>query len=116
MKVAIPVTQGFVDGPGEGEEVHIYEIENNNVRLIEKYENPALNAMMHRGLYMLKSALEKGVNAIIVAEIGPPGVRLLQGKAKIYLATNMKVQEALEKLIKGELIETNKPTHGEHNI
>ncbi|MEM0092566.1 MAG: diguanylate cyclase, partial [Saccharolobus sp.] len=44
MKVAIPVTQGFVDGPGEGEEVHIYEIENNNVRLIEKYENPALNA------------------------------------------------------------------------
>ncbi|AWR96394.1 diguanylate cyclase [Acidianus sulfidivorans JP7] len=116
MKVAIPVTNGIVDGPGEGEEVHIYEISDNKINLVEKYENPALKATAARGAHMLKSVLDRGVNAVIVAEIGPPGVRLLRGKVKIYLGEGMREEEALEKLIKGELKETDKPTHGEHHM
>lgn len=115
MKVAIPVTNGYVDGPGEGLEVIIYEIKDGKPYLVERYENPALKATAARGAHMLKSALDKGVNAVIVAEIGPPGVRLLKGKAKIYLAPGLKVEEALDKLIKGELIETDKPTHEHHH-
>lgn len=115
MKVAIPVTNGFVDGPGEGLEVMIYQLEGDKFTLVEKYENPALRATAARGLHMLKSALDKGVNAVIVSEIGPPGVRLLKGKAKIYLAPGLKVEEALEKLLKKELPETDKPTHDEHH-
>ncbi|ARM74869.1 NifB/NifX family molybdenum-iron cluster-binding protein [Acidianus manzaensis] len=115
MKVAVPVTNDRIEGPGEAEEVHIYEINGNEIKLLEKYENPALKAMAARGVHMLKSALDRGVNAVIVAEIGSPGVRLLQGKAKIYIAENMQVNEALEKLIRGELKETNKPTHEEHH-
>ncbi|MEJ2779292.1 NifB/NifX family molybdenum-iron cluster-binding protein [Stygiolobus sp. CP850M] len=114
MKVAIPVTNGFVDGPGEGLEVMIYQLEGGKFTLVEKYENPALRATAARGLHMLKSALDKGINAVVVAEIGPPGVRLLKGKAKIYLAPGLKVEEALERLLKGELPETDKPTHDEH--
>ncbi|MUM65607.1 diguanylate cyclase [Acidianus infernus] len=115
MRVAIPVTKGRVDGPGEGEEVLIYEIDGDEVKLVEKYENPALKATAARGAHMLKSALDKGVDAVIVAEIGPPGVRLLKGKAKIFLAEGLTVEEALEKLKKGELQETDKPTHDEHH-
>lgn len=116
MKIAIPVTDNFVTGPGEGEEVQIYEINGNEIKLLEKYENPALKAIVARGVYMLKSALDRGVNAVIVTEIGPPGVRLLQGKAKIYLAEQgITVDEAIRKFIKGELKETNKPTHGDYH-
>ncbi|BBL47482.1 MULTISPECIES: NifB/NifX family molybdenum-iron cluster-binding protein [Metallosphaera] len=113
MKVAIPVTNGMVDGPGEGLKVRIYEVDK-EVKLLEEYDNPALTAMAARGIYMLRSALDKGVTAFIVAEIGPPGVRFLEGKAKIYLAEG-KVEDVLNKLIKGELKETHEPTHGEHH-
>ncbi|BDC18015.1 NifB/NifX family molybdenum-iron cluster-binding protein [Acidianus sp. HS-5] len=115
MRIAIPTTNGRVDGPGEGEDVLIYEINGDDIKLVEKYENPALKATAARGARMLKSALDKGVNAVIVAEIGPPGVRLLKGKAKIYLAEGLTVEEALEKFKRGELQETDKPTHEEHH-
>ncbi|BCS93827.1 hypothetical protein L3N51_00573 [Metallosphaera sp. J1] len=113
MKVAVPVTNGMIDGPGEGLTVRIYEVDE-KIRLIEEYENPALKATAARGIYMLRSALDKGVTAFVVAEIGPPGVRFLEGKAKIYIAEG-RVEDALDKLIKGELMETHEPTHGEHH-
>ncbi len=115
MRVAIPVTNGRVDGPGEGQEVLIYEINGDDAKLLERYENPALKATAARGAHMLKSALDKGAVAVILAEIGPPGVRLLKGKAKIFLAEGLTVEEALEKFKKGELQETDKPTHEEHH-
>lgn len=116
MKIAIPVTNGKVDGPGEGLEVHIYEIKDGKASLIEKYENPALRATAARGVHMLKSALDRGINAVIVSEIGPQGVKLLKGKAKIYLAEGLDVNEALDKLIRGELMETDRPTHDHHHL
>ncbi|MEM0072175.1 MAG: NifB/NifX family molybdenum-iron cluster-binding protein [Metallosphaera sp.] len=110
-KVAVPVTNGYVDGPGEGEKVRIYEVSGNGPALVEEYDNPALKATFARGIHMLKSALEKGATAFIVAEIGPPGVRFLEGKAKILLAPGERVEDALEKFMKGALLETHQPTH-----
>ena len=116
MKVAIPVTNGYVDGPGEGLVVQIYEVENGQYKLIEEYENPALRAMAARGVHMLKSAIDKGVKAVIVAEMGPPGFRLLQNyNVKAYLGEGLDVKTALEKLIKNELPELKGPTHEEHH-
>lgn len=110
MKVAIPVTDNKVGRPGEALEVHIYQINENEIKLLEKHENPALKATGDRGLYMLKLAIDKGAKAIIVSDIRPPGVEFLKGKAKIYLARGLTVNEALQKLIKGELVETDKAT------
>jgi len=115
VKVAVPVTNDYVDGPGEATEVHIYEVNGKEYKLVEKFTNPALQATHARGVYMLKAGLERGVTAFIVAEIGPPGIRFLKGKAKVYLASGMKVDEALDKLVKGELTETDKPTHDDHH-
>jgi len=116
MRVAVPVTNEYVDGPGEGLSVQIYEVENGQYKLIEEYENPALRAMAARGAHMLKSAIDKGVDAFIVAEMGPPGIRLLQSyKIKAYLAEGLDVKTALEKLMKNELPELNRPTHEERH-
>ncbi|MBW9141917.1 MAG: NifB/NifX family molybdenum-iron cluster-binding protein [Candidatus Aramenus sp.] len=115
MKVAIPVTNGYVDGPGEGEKVRIYEVNGTEAKLVEEYDNPALNATYARGVHMLKSALEKGATAFILVEIGPPGIRFLQGKAKVFLAEpGTTADEAVKMFLEGKLVETDKPTHGEH--
>ncbi|QIW25383.1 diguanylate cyclase [Sulfolobus sp. S-194] len=116
MRIAIPVTNGYVEGPGEALKVQIYEVEGQEYKLIEEYDNPALKAMAVRGAHMLKSAIDRGVNAVIVAEMGPPGLRLLQNyKIKAYLAEGLDVKTAIEKFIKGELPEIIKPTHEEHH-
>ncbi len=110
-RIGIPVDGITVSGPGEGAEVHIYEIENTKYKLIESYENPALKATSTRGIHMLKSVLAKDVDAIIVSEIGAPGVRFLKDKIKIYFSNNMNENEALEFYIEGKLEEVTLPTH-----
>ncbi|MUN29929.1 NifB/NifX family molybdenum-iron cluster-binding protein [Sulfuracidifex metallicus] len=111
VKVAIPVTDGKVSGPGEAETVKIFEVAG-EPKLLEEYPNPALKAMAARGAHMLKSALDRGVQVFIVAEMGPPGVRLIQGKAKAYIANEgTPVEEALKLLNEGKLQEIVKPTH-----
>ena len=115
VKVAVPVTNGVVDGPGEGEKVRIYEVNGGEVKLVEEYRNPALDKEMTRGVWMLRSALERGAEAFIVTEIGPPGFRFLSGKAKVYVVEPVEVEKALEMLVKGELQEATAPTHEEHH-
>ena len=111
VKVGIPVNGSNISGPGEGAEVHIFEIENTKYKLIDRYENPALKATSTRGIHMLKSVLGKNVDAIIVAEIGEPGVRFLKNKIKIYYNNNLNEDEAMESYIHGNLEEITLPTH-----
>nr|WP_236753510.1 hypothetical protein [Acidianus sp. HS-5] len=75
-------------------------MEGDNVKLVERYDNPALNAGTTRGVYMLKSALEKGTNAIILTKIAPSRFNFIKGKAKLFLVNGL-VEEVLEKLKKG---------------
>ena len=114
-KIGIPVNGITISGPGEGAEVHIFEVENTKYKLIESYENPALQATSTRGIHMLKSVLGKNVDAIIVSEIGAPGVRFLKDKVKIYFSNNMNENEALEFYIQGKLEEVTLPTHEPQN-
>ena len=110
-RIGIPVNGITISGPGEGTEVHIFEIENTKYKFIESYENPALKATSTRGIHMLKSVLAKNVDAIIVSEIGAPGVRFLKNKIKIYFSNNMNENEALEFYIQGKLEEITLATH-----
>ncbi|MGC8949042.1 MAG: NifB/NifX family molybdenum-iron cluster-binding protein [Thermoprotei archaeon] len=114
MKVAVPVTNGYVSGPGEGLEVHVYEIEGNIIKFLEKYANPASKAITAKGIYMIRSILERNVNAIIVTEIGQHGFKMLSGKVTVYLAPQIRVEDALSKLIKNELQMIDKPIHEHH--
>ncbi|NON61844.1 NifB/NifX family molybdenum-iron cluster-binding protein [Acidianus sp. RZ1] len=116
MRVAVPTTNGIVDGPGEAMKVRIYEVSGNEVKLVEEYDIPALKAMAARGVHMLRSAIEKGATSFLLVEIGPPGVRYLSGKAKIYIVPQgTSVDSALNMFRSGKLIETTAPTHEEHH-
>jgi len=59
----------------------------------------------------LKDFLNKRVEAFIVGNIGPQAFEVINTpKSKVYLARKMSVKEAVDKLIKGELIHLTEPT------
>ena len=59
----------------------------------------------------LHSFLDKGVEAFIVGNIGPYAFEIINTKvSKVYLARKMLVREAINKLIKGELLQLSEPT------
>lgn len=110
MKIAVCETEGMIDGPGEAANIVIYET-TPNIKIVERYENPALKATAARGIWMLRSAIERGAKIIIVAEAGPSAFSFLKGKAEIFLGKNMKEECAVEDFLKGNLQKLDKPTH-----
>ncbi|EQD49165.1 dinitrogenase iron-molybdenum cofactor biosynthesis protein [mine drainage metagenome] len=78
MRIAVAATSDFVDGPGEGSSVIIFETEP-SPNIIEQYENPALKASAAGGIWMIRSAMDRGVKALIVSEAGPPAFTFLEG-------------------------------------
>ncbi|CAC12169.1 conserved hypothetical protein [Thermoplasma acidophilum] len=117
MKFAVAVSGDRVNGPGESEEVQIYETDGGNVRLIEKYSNPALNATAARGVFMLKSALDHGANALVLSEIGSPGFNFIKNKMDVYIVPEMPVADALKLILEGKVSPATAPTHdhGHHH-
>lgn len=70
----------------------------------------------------LRNFLEKGVEAFIVGNIGPYAFEIINTQnSKVHLARKMLVKEAIEKFIKGELLQLSEPTaktsieHGHHS-
>jgi predicted Fe-Mo cluster-binding NifX family protein len=70
----------------------------------------------------LRNFLDKGVDVFIVGNIGPFAFDIINTPAtKVYLARKMMVKEAIEKFIKGELLQLSEPTvktsieHGHHS-
>ena len=116
MRIAIPSEDGYVGGPGESKEVEIYSLENNKIEFIERYENPALTAEHTRGIFMIKSAMERGCEILILGEAGAPAFNYVRGKLKIYNGAGMKTQEAANELVNGNLKEMIQPTeNGNHH-
>ena len=116
MRVAVPVTNGFVDGPGEGEEVYVYDL-SPEPKLVEKYPNPAITAVSARGIWMLRSALDRNVEKLIVSGVGQHAFTVVDGKLKFYHADGMKVEDAVATFIEDKLPELTEPNHvhGHHH-
>ncbi|MEJ5351386.1 MAG: NifB/NifX family molybdenum-iron cluster-binding protein [Melioribacteraceae bacterium] len=59
----------------------------------------------------LQEFLNKGVKAFIVGNIGPHAFEIINTpESKVYLARKMSVQEAIDKFLRGELLQLNEPT------
>ncbi|MCG2879702.1 MAG: methyltransferase domain-containing protein [Vulcanisaeta sp.] len=116
MKIAISVSNGYVSGPGEGDEVWIVDVhEDGSYEIIERFENPAKYATHARGIHMFRGVLERGVNTVILSEIGPRGFQVAtRNGIKIYIF-NGKAEDAIKAFIEGRLAEAIGPTHGEHH-
>lgn len=70
----------------------------------------------------LRKFLDNGVEVSIIGNIGPYAFEIINTpKSKVYLARKMLVREAIEKYIKGELLQLSEPTvkrsieHGHHS-
>ncbi len=114
MRIAVAATDEFVDGPGEGSTVIIFETEP-SPSIVEQYENPALKASAARGIWMIRSTLDRGVKALIVSEAGAPAFTFLKDKADLYLGRGMKVNEAVSEFVNGKLPKMTSPTHEHGN-
>ncbi|MGC8609402.1 MAG: NifB/NifX family molybdenum-iron cluster-binding protein [Thermoplasmata archaeon] len=115
MKIAVAVTDGHVGDPGECDQVYIYEADGNGVKMIEKFENPGKKAIAAPGVVMLRNAIERGANAVVLSEIGRPGTNYLRGRAKVYLADGLPAEEAVKEVMAGSIPETLEPTHEGHS-
>ena len=59
----------------------------------------------------LRGFVNNGVEVFIVGNIGPYAFEIINShKSKVYLARKMLVKEAIEKYIKGELLQLKEPT------
>lgn len=119
MKVAIPAENGCVGGPGESPEVEVFQVTDGRLDLIEKYRNPALTAEHTKGIFMIKSAMERGCEALILGEAGAPAFNYTKGRIKIYNGNGMKTEDAMNKFVAGGLPEMTGPSeqgHHHHSI
>jgi predicted Fe-Mo cluster-binding NifX family protein len=82
-------------------------IYNTETKSLEIFENVG-HSEKHEELGEL---IAKGVEAVIVGNIGPHAFESVNTPhSKVYLARKMSVNEAIEKLLKGELQQLNEPT------
>ena len=95
-----PVSKRFGHAP-------YFILYNTETRTSETMEN-SREGHNHDNLY---GFLKTGVEAFIVGNIGPHAFDIINtSKSKVYLARKMSVQEAVEKLLKRELVRLSEPT------
>lgn len=83
----------------------VYDTNNNSY---EVYENTELGNHKHENL---KLFIDKGIEAVIVGNIGPHAFDFLKSfNQKIYLARNTTIEDAIQKFINNELKELSEPT------
>ncbi len=113
MRIAIPATKGMVSGPGEAEEVVIYESEPIPA-IVDRYANPALTAISAPGIRMLRSAIDRNSTAIIVAEIGPHAFDYAKGRLDLFNGSGMSTDDAVKRFISKNLQTMSEATHPLH--
>ena len=113
MRIAIPVTDGMVDGPGEAKEVVIYESDPTPT-VVDRFVNPATSAISSPGIWMLRSAVERNCKAIIVSEIGPHAFDYARGRIDLYNGRGLSAEEAAGKIVSGSMAKMTGPTHHQH--
>lgn len=83
----------------------VYDTDNKS---FEVFENTELGNHRHENL---KLFVDKGVEAVIVGNIGPHAFDFLKSfNLKIYLARNTTIENSVEKLLNNELKELTEPT------
>lgn len=113
MIIAVPVTDNMPSGPGEAMEIVIIDTDSSQER--ERYENPALTAVSGRGIAMLRSAMERNVEALVVGGIGQHAFEVARRNMKIFDGKGLTLDELSEKIKNGELKELTSFNHSHHS-
>ncbi len=110
MKFAIAASGDRVSGPGEATEILVYSMEGSS-DLLEIFENPAIKATSARGIAMINSVIEKGVEKLVISGIGDHAFKYASGRIELLDGRGMSTDQALSAFSKNGLKVITKPTH-----
>lgn len=113
MIIAVPVTGNQPSGPGEAEEIVVFDAENGTE--IERYANPALTATSARGIAMLRSVMDRKVDALVVSGIGEHAMNYAKGRLSILSGAGLSLEEVLKQASENSLKEMTEATHMGHH-
>ncbi|WP_456343077.1 NifB/NifX family molybdenum-iron cluster-binding protein [Thermovibrio sp.] len=122
MRVAVPVLETEVNGRklvnAHFGKSNLFAIVDTETGKVELAENPALHLQRGRGIYIAQMFKEKGVEAVLVKEMGPGAFDKIRNALgiKVYLIpTRVKfLDEAVELFKEGKLTELLEPNEDEH--
>ncbi len=86
----------------------VVEIEGNEIKKVYVVNNPGAEASSGAGIQAAQKVLDEGCSVIISSSVGPnSGEVFRMGGVKMYSAPGMKIEDAVQKFIRGELPEIN---------
>ncbi len=91
----------------------IVEVEGDKIKSVEVVENRAAQQLSGAGISAAQTVIDKGVQVVLTGNVGPKAMSVLSSaKIRIYSAAGLTVEEAVKKLIAGELNEITTPSGG----
>ncbi len=113
MIIGIPVSGNMPSGPGEAREVVLFDTSSG--KELDRYENPALTATSGKGIAMIRSLLERKVEAMVVSGIGQHAFEVARRTLKVLNGEGLTLDQIVQGAGKGTLHELTEPTHGMHS-
>jgi predicted Fe-Mo cluster-binding NifX family protein len=119
MKIAVSATADTLEtviDPRFGRCAYfvIVDVEGSKIKGHEVIKNPGAIATSGAGIQAAQTIANKGVEIVITGNIGPNAFGMLStaGIKVVAGVVGIKVKDAIEKYLRGELEETSQPTTG----
>ena len=109
MRIAVSTTSGGLDDKvsevfGRAVSFTIVDVEDGEIRNVEVVRNDYAVRGGGAGIAVSQFLADKGVEVILTGNVGPNALSVLNSAGiKVYRAGGMKVSEAIEKFLRGEL-------------
>ncbi len=116
MKIAATTRNGglqdvIVPQFGRAPTFTIVELKDGEIRAIEVIDNPAAEQLSGAGVAAAQLMVDRDVQVVLTGNIGPKAMSVLKAaKIKMYAADGMTVQDAIKKLMAGDLSEISTPS------
>lgn len=123
MKIAVSTTSGGLDDKvsevfGRAVSFTIVDVENGDIKSVEVVRNDYAVRGGGAGIAVSQFLANKGVEVVLTGNVGPNALSVLNSAGiKVYRAGGLKVSEAIEKFLKGELepiLIPSEPKFGRH--
>ncbi len=123
MRIAVSTTEGGLDDKvsevfGRAVSFTIVDVEDGDIKSVEVVRNDFAVRGGGAGVAVSQFLADKGVEVVLTGNVGPNALSVLNSAGiKVYRAGGMKVREAIEKFMKGELeqiLVPSDPKFGRH--